>query len=56
MGPYCEVLQSDEMELQCWQDAINAELKALQEKCCFNIVDQEEAEGQQIVNSTWVFK
>jgi len=53
---YCKVSQSDKVELRCWQDGIDAELKALQEKCCFDIVNQEEAEGQQIVNSTWVFK
>jgi len=53
---YKEVLQSDALELCRWQDAIDAELAALQEKCCFDLVDQAEAEGWQIVNSTWVFK
>jgi len=31
-------------------------LKALHEKHCFELVDQAEAEGRQIVDSTWVFK
>jgi len=53
---YKEVSQSDALELRWWQDAIDAELAALQEKCCFNLVDQAEAEGQQIVDSTRVFK
>jgi len=42
---YREVSQSDALELRWWQDAIDAELDALQEKCCFKLVDQSEAEG-----------
>jgi len=43
---YKEVLQSDALELCQWQDAINAELApALQKECCFDLVDQLEAEG-----------
>jgi len=53
---YREVSQSDALELCQWQDAINAELAALQEKHCFELVDQSDAKGRQIVNSTWVFK
>jgi len=53
---YKQVSQSDALELRCWQDAIDAKLAALQEKHCFNLVDQAEAEGWQIVDSTWVFK
>jgi len=42
--------------LSKWQDAIDDKLWALQEKYCFAVVDKEEAEGRQIVDSTWVFK
>jgi len=53
---YREVSQSDAMELRRWQDAIDEELRALQEKLCFEVVDKREAEGRQIVDSTWAFK
>jgi len=53
---YKQVSQSDALELRRWQDAIDVELAALQEKRCFDLVDQAEAEGRQIVDSTWVFK
>jgi len=53
---YCEVLQCEGAELSKWQDAIDDELRALQEKYCFDVVDKDEAEGRQIVDSTWVFK
>jgi len=36
--------------------AIDAKLLALHEKHCFDLVDKSEAEGRQIVDSTWVFK
>jgi len=53
---YCKVSQCEGAKLSKWQDAIDDKLWALQEKYCFDIVNKEEAEGQQIVNSTWVFK
>ncbi len=52
---YHKVLQSDVIKLCQWQDAINKELRALQEKLCFEVVDKREAKGRQIVDSTWVF-
>jgi len=48
--------KGDPAELVYWYDAIDAELEALHEKHCFELVDQAEAEGQQIVDSIWVFK
>jgi len=47
---YKQVSQSDALELQRWQDAIDAKLAALQEKLCFDLVNQAEAEGRQIVH------
>jgi len=51
-----EVQKGDSKELGYWYDAIDAELEALHEKHCFDLVDKSEAEGRQIVDSTWVFK
>jgi len=51
-----EVMNGDPSELKFWYDAINAELIALHEKACFEVVSKSQAEGQQIVNSTWAFK
>jgi len=39
-----------------WYDAMDAALEILYEKRCFELVDKSEAEGRQIVDSTWVFK
>jgi len=46
----------NEVELRHWMDAIDDELQALYDKQCYTLVDKEEAEGHQIVDSTWVFK
>jgi len=35
---------------------MDAALEILYEKRCFELVDKSEAEGRQIVDSTWVFK
>jgi len=35
---------------------MDAKLEALHEKWCYNVVPKSEAKGQQIVDSTWVFK
>jgi len=51
-----EVMNGDPNELKYWYDAIDAELLALYEKLCFEVVSKKEAKGQQIVNSTWAFK
>jgi len=51
-----EVQKGDSKELGYWYDAIDAELEALHEKHCFDLVDKSEAKGRQIVDSTWVFK
>jgi len=42
---YRQVLQCKSLELNKWQDAIDAELRALQEKLCFDVMDKTEAEG-----------
>jgi len=53
---YKEVSQCNAIKLGWWQDAIVDELWALHENHCFDVVNQAEAEGRQIVSSTWVFK
>ncbi len=51
-----DIQRSDDSEQRHWMDAIDAELQALYDKDCYALVDKEQAEGRQIVDSTWVFK
>jgi len=51
-----DIQHSDDSEQRHWMDAIDAELQALYDKDCYALVDKEQAEGRQIVDSTWVFK
>jgi len=51
-----KIQKGDLKELGYWYDAIDAKLKALHEKHCFDLVDKSKVKGRQTVNSTWVFK
>jgi len=53
---YREIMKGDPKELPLWYDTMDAELEALHEKRCYDVVPKSEAEGRQIVDSTWVFK
>jgi len=53
---FSQVMSGDLQELKFWYDTIDAKLLALHEKACFKVVPKSEAEGQQIVKSTWAFK
>jgi len=44
-----DIQRSDDSKQRHW-------MEALYDKDCYALVDKEQAEGQQIVDSTWVFK
>jgi hypothetical protein len=50
-----EILRMPDEEKYLWFDSMNLELNALWEKDCFELVDESQAKGRQIVPLAWVY-